>query len=221
MPNPFARPALAAAAVLALAACQGAERSAAETASADSAAPGTAAGATNGPARVAAASDTAAGRYLVIVGGCNDCHTPGWAESDGKLPESDWLTGSSVGYRGPWGTTYAANLRGMASRIDEERWVSILRTADEGEGKPPMPWMNTRQMNEADLRAMYRFIRALGPKGERPPRSVPPGQEPQGQYILMAPQGTAAATTGPGGRTEGQRGAGSARQGAAAGSGTR
>ncbi|MEJ2396973.1 MAG: cytochrome C, partial [Gammaproteobacteria bacterium] len=27
------------------------------------------------------------GRYLVRIGGCNDCHTAGYAESGGKTPE--------------------------------------------------------------------------------------------------------------------------------------
>ena len=52
------------------------------------------------------------GRYLTHVAGCNDCHTPGYMQNGGpKLPEKDWLTGVPVGYQGPWGTTYAANLR--------------------------------------------------------------------------------------------------------------
>ena len=51
------------------------------------------------------------GSYLVTVGGCNDCHTAGYAESAGEVPESDWLQGDSLGWQGPWGTTYATNLR--------------------------------------------------------------------------------------------------------------
>ncbi|MBV8198546.1 MAG: cytochrome C, partial [Candidatus Eremiobacteraeota bacterium] len=46
------------------------------------------------------------GHYLVGYGSCNDCHTPGWRESDGTIPVSRWMTGSSLGYRGPWGTSY-------------------------------------------------------------------------------------------------------------------
>jgi len=41
------------------------------------------------------------GRYLVRIGGCNDCHTAGYPEAAGKLPEGQWLTGSAVGFRGP------------------------------------------------------------------------------------------------------------------------
>lgn len=140
-----------------------------------------------GTPMVRAATPVAAGEYLTIVGGCNDCHTQGWAEQNGEVPAAQRLTGSPVGYRGPWGTTYAANLRMVAQRVTEDRWVEILTTADGGEGKPPMPWMNTRQMNQADLRAIYQYIRGLGPAGERMPRAVPPGQEPTTPYIIMAP----------------------------------
>ena len=45
------------------------------------------------------------GRYIAQIAGCNDCHTPGYALSGGKVPEKAWLTGDSFGWRGPWGTT--------------------------------------------------------------------------------------------------------------------
>ena len=53
----------------------------------------------------------ARGEYLVKTTGCNDCHTPGYAEQQGNVDKAQWLTGSPLGYNGPWGTTYAANLR--------------------------------------------------------------------------------------------------------------
>lgn len=46
----------------------------------------------------------ARGRYLVAVGGCNDCHTPGFAEQGERIPEKSRLTGMAVGYSGPWGS---------------------------------------------------------------------------------------------------------------------
>ena len=139
-------------------------------------------------AAVRAPNDSIAGEYLTIVGGCNDCHTAGWAEANGNTPASERLAGSPIGFRGPWGTTYAANLRGVTQRLPEDRWVQVLKTADGGDGKPPMPWMNTRQMSDRDLRAMYRYIRSLGPRGERMPRSVGPNTEPTTPFIWMVPR---------------------------------
>ena len=51
------------------------------------------------------------GKYLVSISACDDCHTPNYGLSGGKVPEKDWLTGDSLGWQGPWGTTYAPNLR--------------------------------------------------------------------------------------------------------------
>lgn len=51
------------------------------------------------------------GKWLVGYGGCNDCHTPGWAEHGGDAPKDMLLTGSGMNFQGPWGTTYAPNLR--------------------------------------------------------------------------------------------------------------
>ncbi|MDC0682783.1 cytochrome C [Sorangium atrum] len=135
--------------------------------------------------RVTAGSPEEAGRYLILVGGCNDCHTPGWDRSSGRLPTSEWLTGSDVGYRGPWGTSYAANLRISTQNLSEEAWVRMFR---EAAGRPPMPWLNYVTLHEGDLVAMYRFIRSLGEKGVPAPRAVSPGEEPATPYILMIPQ---------------------------------
>jgi hypothetical protein len=139
-----------------------------------------------GPA-VQAASMEQAGEYLTIVSGCNDCHTQGWVESQGKVAPADRFAGLNVGFRGSWGTSYGKNLRTVTQRITEDRWVSILTTADGGDGKPPMPWWNTAQMSDRDLRAMYRYIKSLGPKAGGVPRGLPAGKEPAGPWVWLNP----------------------------------
>ena len=52
-------------------------------------------------AQPAGTPDIQRGRYLVTIGGCNDCHTPGYAEAAGKVDEKLWLTGDPMGFRGP------------------------------------------------------------------------------------------------------------------------
>ena len=140
-----------------------------------------------GPA-VAAENMVKAGEYLTIVGSCNDCHTQGWTERKGNVPPADRFAGLDVGFRGTWGTVYGKNLRTITQRQSEDHWVQVLKTADDGDGKPPMPWWNTALMNERDLRAMYRYIKSLGPNPNGVPRSLKPGLEPKGPWVWVEPK---------------------------------
>ncbi|MBC8124771.1 MAG: cytochrome C [Candidatus Kapabacteria bacterium] len=120
------------------------------------------------------------GRYLIEVGGCNDCHTDGYIPTAGKVPEADWLTGSAVGFNGPWGTTYPINLRLLMNTLTEKEWISFAKTT---EGMPPMPWWALHTMTNEDLSSIYAFVKHLGPKGEPAPGALPPGEAPAGPYI--------------------------------------
>lgn len=133
---------------------------------------------------VAATDKIAAGRYLVKIGGCNDCHTAGFAEKGGDVPEENWLMGDAPGFNGPWGTTYPANLRLSVQAMDEESWVGAMHTR---KALPPMPWPAINAMNEQDLRAIYQYIHSLGPKGAAAPAALPPGQTPAGPYYYFMP----------------------------------
>ena len=120
------------------------------------------------------------GRYLAKIAGCNDCHTAGYAMAGGKVPEAQWLTGDKLGWRGPWGTTYAINLRLYMKDMTEAQWVSKAKTV---QTRPPMPWFALHDMSEQDLKAIYQFTKSLGPAGEPAPAYVPPNREPQGPYV--------------------------------------
>ncbi|AMV71909.1 cytochrome c [Desulfuromonas carbonis] len=134
------------------------------------------------PAAEADAESLNRGRYLARIAGCNDCHTAGYAQSGGNIPEAQWLMGDQLGWRGPWGTTYSSNLRLYMQNFSEDQWVQIARTA---QFRPPMPWFALRDMTEGDLRAIYRFVRQLGDAGAPAPSFVPPGQEPKGPFVLF------------------------------------
>jgi mono/diheme cytochrome c family protein len=134
---------------------------------------------------IAAATQIEAGRYMVKVGGCNDCHTPGYVESNGAAPaEADWLTGSPVGYAGPWGVSYPANLRLSFQSMSEAEFLDL---AHRGEGRPPMPWPSLKTMSDEDLKAIYAYIHALGPKGEMMPAALSPGVAPDRMYFSFMP----------------------------------
>jgi len=139
-----------------------------------------------------AASDVERGRYIARIGGCNDCHTPNYAENAGNVPEDQWMTGVPVGFQGPWGTSYAANLRLVADRMDEEQFMARSRSPL----LPPMPWFSVRDMADDDLRALYRYLRALGPAGSDAPAYVPPGGELHTPYIVFVPLVPQASSSG-------------------------
>lgn len=120
------------------------------------------------------------GQYLTVIAGCNDCHTPGYALSEGKVPVSEWLTGDRLGWQGPWGTTYPINLRLFMNGLTEDQWVHVARNT---KSRPPMPWYALRDMTDSDLVDIYRFIKHLGPAGEPAPAYLPPGEEPQPPFV--------------------------------------
>ena len=82
-------------------------------------------------------------KYLVMIAGCNDCHTPGYLSSEGKTHREFWLTGDQFGWRGPWVTTYGANLRIVVQALTEEQWVTFAQNLT---ARPPMPWFSLNQM---------------------------------------------------------------------------
>ncbi len=124
----------------------------------------------------------ARGDYLVRIAGCNDCHTPGYMDKQGKVDRAQWLVGNTLGFSGPWGTTYPANLRLVAAGKDEAAWLTY--TADL-HTRPLMPDFAVRAMTEEDRRALYRLIKSLGPAGSPAPAYLPPGQKPTPPYIAL------------------------------------
>lgn len=153
------------------------------------------------PAPSSASADAellARGEYLVRTSGCNDCHTPDYGPRQGEVPRTEWLVGSRLGFKGPWGTTYPTNLRLSLAKLDETQWLDYsakLKT------RPIMPDFALRAMTADDRRAIYRFVRSLGAGGQPAPAYVPPGQTAPAPYFELvmpsAPAGVPAAEMAP------------------------
>jgi mono/diheme cytochrome c family protein len=129
------------------------------------------------------------GRYVAMIGGCNDCHTPGFAQNAGKVPDSQWLTGDRLGWSGPWGTTYAPNLRLRIAAMD---LASFKTYAHAMTARPPMPYWAVNAMSDDDLEALYAFVQSLGPAGDQAPAALPPGVVAEGPVVRFPeppPQG--------------------------------
>ena len=122
------------------------------------------------------------GRYLIKISGCNDCHTEDFMLTGGSIPEQEWLKGSRLGWHNEEGTTYATNLRLLLSELSEREWV---KKAHSMRTKSPMAWYRILEITDADLRAIYRYIRALGPAGEKVPQALPAGVTPPDPYLFF------------------------------------
>jgi hypothetical protein len=135
------------------------------------------------PASAATSAEKAAierGRYVVRVAGCTDCHPPGYLAATGKIDEKLWLTGDALGWRGPWGTTYPINLRLYMAGLTQQQWLDKVKTM---QPRPPMPFFNVQAMTVQDQKAVYQFIRSLGPGGQNAPAWVPPDKAPPPPFV--------------------------------------
>lgn len=120
------------------------------------------------------------GRYMVEIMGCNDCHTSGTIGGASHIPEEDWLLGSDRGFYGPWGTAYPTNLRLLLTSMSEDDWLVLAKKMRRNS---PMAWSWLPKVADQDLRAMYRFVSFLGPKGVQAPDRLPAGVKPTTDYI--------------------------------------
>ena len=97
------------------------------------------------------------GEYLVHIGGCGDCHTPGYFL--GKPDEARYLGGSDVGFEIPGlGTFVGPNLTpdektGLGT-WSKEQIVAAIQTGQTPEGRllaPVMPWRDFAHLTKWTL----------------------------------------------------------------------
>ncbi|HET6272196.1 MAG TPA: diheme cytochrome c-553 [Bacteroidota bacterium] len=94
-------------------------------------------------------------------------------------------TNDLTAWAGPWGVSFARNLTpDVATGIGswtEEIFIKALRTGkDMGEGRailPPMPWQMIGQATDADLRAIFAYLKSLKPIENAVPDPISPTGE--------------------------------------------
>ena len=112
------------------------------------------------------------GAHIAVIGGCHDCHTVGYNESGGQVDANAALKGSPAGFEGPWGKTFAKNLRLTVKDMSEDDWVKF---SDTFQAAPPMPWYNVHALTDVEARSLYQYIKSLpGDLGEQAPPAIPP-----------------------------------------------
>ena len=141
---------------------------------------------------MSAADQLARGKYLSIVGGCIDCHTPGTFY--GAQDTTRNLSGSELGWTGPWGTTYPRNLTpdpetglGKYSAEDIVRAIRAGQRLDGSAMLPPMPWPNYAQMTDEDLLALATYLKAIPAVSHKVPDRLAPGIKPPAALTFPPP----------------------------------
>src|SRR6185369_12902941 len=133
------------------------------------------------------------GRYLVTIMSCNDCHTPGYFY--GAPDTTRRLSGSDIGWIGPWGVVHARNLTPDSAtgigKWTKEEIVHALRSGNTPDGAqlaPIMPWMNYDSiLDENDAMAIASYLKSLPPITHKNLDRIPPGAKPTGATIAFPP----------------------------------
>ena len=145
------------------------------------------------PAAPTAAEKVARGKYLVSIIGCNDCHTPGTFY--GASDTTRFLAGSEIGWVGPWGVVYAANLTpdpetGLGTWT-EDQIVTAIRTGarpDDRPLAPIMPWLDFAHLSDEDAHAIAAYLMTIPAVVHQEPKIVPPGEKlPHGTLAFPPP----------------------------------
>jgi mono/diheme cytochrome c family protein len=145
------------------------------------------------------------GKYLVMAMGCNDCHTPWRVGPDGPAPDmtrmlsghpqdevmlepklhpGQWAAApTNTAFKGPWGTSYTANLTPHETGLGvwtEDMFVRAIREGRHmGQARPilpPMPWPMIRNLNDDDLKSVFAFLRTIPAIENRVPQPLPPAE---------------------------------------------
>jgi mono/diheme cytochrome c family protein len=125
----------------------------------------------------------ARGQYLVTLGSCTDCHTPGHLL--GKPDMTRFLGGSDVGFAIPGlGTFVGRNLTpdketGLGSWT-REQVATAFTTGVRPDGRvlaPVMPWAAFSQLTKADALAIAAYLQSLPPVRQEVPGPFGPNEK--------------------------------------------
>lgn len=89
---------------------------------------------------------------------------------------------SNTAFAGPWGVSFAANLTpdketGLGNWREQD-FIRALRSGRHaGAGRPilpPMPWPAYKHMTDADLKALFAYLKTVPPIRNKVPEPLPP-----------------------------------------------
>jgi mono/diheme cytochrome c family protein len=141
----------------------------------------------------------ARGEYLVTIGGCNDCHTPGYFF--GKPDMSRFLGGTDVGFEIPGlGVFVGRNITpdketGIGSWTPEQI-VTAIQTGERPDGRilaPIMPWHAFANLTTDDAMTIAAFLQSVEPVSNQVPGPFKPGEKISSFVFRILPPGETAA----------------------------
>jgi mono/diheme cytochrome c family protein/uncharacterized protein YjiS (DUF1127 family) len=158
------------------------------------------AGAASAVPRAALAQDAQIkrGQYLVTLGGCTDCHTPGYFF--GKPDAARYLGGSEVGFEIPGlGVFHGPNLTpdretGLG-KWSAEQIGKAITAGQRPDGRvlaPIMPWHAFANLTDDDVRAIVAFLTSLPPVKNKVPGPFGPRDKPTSFVMKVVPPEAAA-----------------------------
>jgi mono/diheme cytochrome c family protein len=133
------------------------------------------------------------GRYLATIGGCGDCHTPGYFLGKPDLKRE--LGGSEVGFEIPAvGVFYGPNLTpdketGLGA-WSEADIIKALKTGVRPDGRqlvPVMPWPALAKLTPGDARAIVAYLKSLPPVKNKVPGPFGASQAPTSFVMKVVP----------------------------------
>jgi mono/diheme cytochrome c family protein len=147
------------------------------------------------PVRAYAADshEIARGKYLVTVGSCTDCHTPG--SFFGKPDMSKYLGGSDVGFAIPHlGVFVGPNLTpDKATGLGNWTATQIIDAITKGQtpqGRmlaPVMPWHGYAALTKSDALAIAAYLKSLPPVSHQVPGPFGPNETPTSFVMAVIP----------------------------------
>jgi mono/diheme cytochrome c family protein len=133
------------------------------------------------------------GEYLVTLGGCSDCHTPG--SFLGHPDSNRFLGGSDVGFAIPGlGVFVGSNLTpdretGLGN-WSPEQIVTALMQGRRPDGRmlaPIMPWPAFSRLTRADALAITAYLKSLPPVKQQVPGPFGPNDKPSVFVMSVQP----------------------------------
>lgn len=141
----------------------------------------------------AANSETERGKYLVTLGGCSDCHTPG--NFLGHPDMKRFLGGSDVGFAIPGHGVFVGRNLTPDPETGLGKWtnaqiVTALTTGVRPDGRilaPIMPWRDFAHLTKSDAKAIAAYLKSLPPVKHAVPGPFGPSETPTVFVMTVVP----------------------------------